>query len=59
VNIIGCNGWRREDLEQLLAEVARGTIRPIIDGVYPLEQAAEAMRVIEDREVFGKVILRP
>jgi alcohol dehydrogenase len=59
VNIIGCNGWTRSDLEQLLAEVARGTIRPIIDGVYPLEQAAEAMRVIEDREVFGKVILRP
>lgn len=59
VNIIGCNGWRREDLEQLLAEVARGTMKPIIDGVYPLEQTAEAMRVIEDREVFGKVILRP
>jgi alcohol dehydrogenase len=59
VNIIGCNGWTREDLEQLLAEVAKGTIRPIIDGVFPLEQAAEAMRVIEDREVFGKVILRP
>jgi alcohol dehydrogenase len=59
VNIIGCNGWRREDLEQLLAEVARGSIRPIIDRVFPLEQTAEAMRVIEDREVFGKVILRP
>jgi alcohol dehydrogenase len=59
VNIIGCNGWRREDLEQLLAEVARGTIVPIIDRVFPLEQTAEAMRVIEDREVFGKVILRP
>ena len=59
VNIIGCNGWTRNDLEQLLAAVAQGTIRPIIDGVYPLEQAAEAMRVIEDREVFGKVILRP
>ncbi len=59
VNIIGCNGWTRNDLEQLLAEVARGTIRPIIDRVFPLEQAAEAMRVIENREVFGKVILRP
>jgi len=59
VNIIGCNGWRREDLEQVLAEVARGTIRPIIDRVFPFEQAAEAMRVIEDREVFGKVILHP
>jgi alcohol dehydrogenase len=31
----------------------------IIDRLYPLEQTAEAMRVIEEREVFGKVILRP
>jgi hypothetical protein len=27
--------------------------------VFPLEQAREAMRVLEDREVFGKVIVTP
>lgn len=59
VNIIGCNGWTRDGLEQLLVEVAGGAIRPIIERVFPLEESVEAMRVLEDREVFGKVIVRP
>jgi alcohol dehydrogenase len=59
VNIIGANGWRRSDLEALLIEVERGSIKPVIDRVFPLAESAEAMRVLEDREVFGKIIIRP
>jgi len=59
VNIIGANGWTREDLEALLVEVERGTIKPIIDRVFPLADSAEAMRLLQDREVFGKVIVTP
>ncbi len=59
VNIIGANGWTREDLEALLLEVERGTIKPIIDRVFPLAESAEAMRLLQDREVFGKVIVVP
>jgi alcohol dehydrogenase len=59
VNIIGANGWMREDLEALLLEVERGTIKPIIDRVLPLADSAEAMRILQDREVFGKVIVTP
>jgi alcohol dehydrogenase len=59
VNIIGANGWTREDLEALLGEVERGTIKPIIDRVLPLADAAEGMRLLQDREVFGKVIITP
>ncbi|MGH7321471.1 MAG: zinc-binding dehydrogenase [Candidatus Rokuibacteriota bacterium] len=59
VNIVGCNGWTREDIERLVKEVARGSLRAIVDRVFPLEEAAEAMRLVEDREVFGKVIVRP
>ena len=59
VNIIGSNGWTREDLEALLVEVERGTIKPIIDRVLPLAESAEAMRLLQDREVFGKVIVTP
>ncbi len=59
VNIIGANGWTREDLEALLLEVERGTIKPIIDRVLPLADSAEAMRLLQDREVFGKVIVVP
>jgi alcohol dehydrogenase len=59
VNIIGANGWMREDLEALLVEVERGSIKPIIDRVFPLAESAEAMRLLQDREVFGKVIVTP
>ncbi len=59
VNIIGANGWTRQDLEALLVEVERGSIKPVIHGVYPLVESREAMRVMEDREVFGKIIVVP
>ena len=59
VNIVGANGWTRADLEALLVEVERGTIKPVIDRVFPLAESAEAMRLLQDREVFGKVIVCP
>ena len=59
VTIVGANGWTRGDLEQLLDDVRHRRIRPAIDRVFPLEEAREAMRVVEDREVFGKVLVRP
>jgi alcohol dehydrogenase len=59
VDIIGANGWTREDLEALLVEVERGRIKPVIDRVLPLAESAEAMRLLLDREVFGKVIVTP
>ncbi len=39
--------------------IAAGRFRPLIDRVLPLEEASEAERVLEDREVVGKVLLRP
>jgi alcohol dehydrogenase len=59
VNIVGANGWTRGDLEALLIAVERGGIKPIIDRVFPLAESAEAMRLLQDREVFGKVIVCP
>jgi alcohol dehydrogenase len=57
--LIGSDGWVKEDLSALLELVASARLNPIIDRVLPLEQAAEAERLLEDREVFGKVVLRP
>lgn len=36
-----------------------GSLRPVVDRVLPLEKAAEAHKVIEDRAQFGKVVLVP
>jgi alcohol dehydrogenase len=39
--------------------IADGKLKPVIDKVLPLEQAAEGLRLIQDREVIGKVIVTP
>jgi len=31
----------------------------VIDKVLPLEQAAEGLRLIQDRKVIGKVVVKP
>ncbi|MEV6670719.1 zinc-binding dehydrogenase [Streptomyces sp. NPDC051162] len=47
--------WRR-DLWELFAA---GRLRPRIHAELPLEEAAEAHRIIESRVNLGKVVLRP
>ena len=37
--------------------VAEGRLRPVIDAVFPLEQAAEAHRRMEAGELIGKIVL--
>jgi alcohol dehydrogenase len=59
LKILGSNSWEREDLTALLDMVAAGTLKPVIDKTFPLTGAREALRLIEDREVFGKVIVEP
>ena len=39
--------------------IQQGQIKPVIDKVLPLEQAAEGLRLIQDREIFGKVVVTP
>lgn len=59
LQIIGANGWMREDLEALLKLVQEGRMQPVIDRVLPLAEAREAVRLLEEREVIGKVVLIP
>lgn len=57
--IIGSDGWRRSELCALLDMVADGRLKPVIDCVLALEEIHEAERLLEDREVFGKVVVTP
>ena len=59
LKILGSNGWMREDLATLLELIQRGRLKPVIDCELPLEEVNEAFRLLEDREVFGKVVVRP
>ncbi|MXY46209.1 MAG: zinc-binding dehydrogenase [Chloroflexi bacterium] len=59
MDILGSDGWRRQDLIDLLDKVQDGSIIPVIGAVLPLEETAEGHRLLEDREIFGKVIITP
>ena len=58
-DIRGSNSWEREDLTALLDLIASGKMLVPIANTFPLTEAKEALRLIEDREVIGKVIVAP
>ena len=59
LHILGSNGWTRTDLETLLQLVQDKALTPVIDCILPLPEAREAVRLLEEREVIGKVIVVP
>jgi len=62
LRIIGSGGASvtPEQLDHLIELVAKGELRgPVVDRELPLAQAAEAHRLIEERQTFGKVVLKP
>jgi alcohol dehydrogenase len=59
LKILGSNSWDREDLIQVLDLVRSGALKVLVDRTFPLEGAAEALRQIENREVFGKLVVTP
>lgn len=46
-----------ENMGDLFTMYANGQIKPRISASYPLEQAADALRLMEDRKVLGKVVV--
>jgi alcohol dehydrogenase len=59
LKIIGSNSFYDDDLSGLMRLIAERKIKPVIDKVLPLEQAKEGLRLIQDREVIGKVVVTP
>ncbi|WP_157428299.1 NAD(P)-dependent alcohol dehydrogenase [Agromyces salentinus] len=46
-----------EDLTELARRIDAGDLRPVVDAVFPLERAAEAVRRFEAGDVRGKLVL--
>jgi alcohol dehydrogenase len=59
LKIMGSNSFYDDDLQALMKLIAEGKMRPVIDKVLPLEQARDGLRLIESREVIGKVVVAP
>lgn len=49
----------RAMLDGLLADIAKGELRVVVDKTYPLAEAAAAHAYIESRAAFGRVVLIP
>jgi alcohol dehydrogenase len=57
MEIIGSRAYVPDDIRACLQFVADKKIHPVIDQVFPLAQAADGLRLLEERRVFGKVII--
>ena len=59
LKVLGSNSWAPDDLTRLLQLVREGKLHPVIDAVLPLEETAEGVRRLRDRETIGKIIIAP
>ena len=59
LKIIGSNSFYDDNLAALMALIQQGKMKPVIDKVLPLDEAREGLRLIQDREVIGKVVVAP
>jgi alcohol dehydrogenase len=57
--ILGSDGWSRDDLTSLVADVTAGRLAPVIHRIYPLSRVREAVAELEERRAIGKVVVMP
>ena len=58
LQIFGSTLGSRDEFRQLLSFMAVAEIKPIIDQVFPLSEAAAAQRRMEEAKQFGKIVLQ-
>ncbi len=57
LSVIGSFVFDRREVETCFELVGRGLLKPQVAATFPLEQAREAMDLMESREFFGKIVL--
>ncbi|MBI4339461.1 MAG: zinc-binding dehydrogenase [Chloroflexi bacterium] len=58
LTVMGSGGRSRREFRDFMNLVHRGALHGVVGCVFPLEQAREAHRLMEDRDFFGKIVLR-
>jgi alcohol dehydrogenase len=58
IEIIGSRAYLPEDIKACLDFVARKALHPVVEKEFKLEEAAEGVRMLEERRVFGKLIVQ-
>jgi NADPH:quinone reductase-like Zn-dependent oxidoreductase len=57
--IIGSFVYEREELDKVLEFAARGLLKPLVAETFPLRDVRAAFELLESRDFFGKILLRP
>ena len=57
LSILGSTMGSLAELHEIMRHVEAGRLKPVVDRVLAWEQVAEGHRLLETREVFGKVVL--
>ncbi|MBI1977689.1 MAG: zinc-binding dehydrogenase [Candidatus Omnitrophica bacterium] len=56
-SILGSYMGGRNELNEVLGFIKQGRLKPIVDMVFPLDEAREAHKRMLDRKNFGKIVL--
>jgi NADPH:quinone reductase-like Zn-dependent oxidoreductase len=57
ISIIGSTMAPHADFVTVMNLIFEGKLKPIISATFPLERAADAQRLMEAGEMFGKIVL--
>lgn len=58
LSLLGSTMGSPEDFAGMLKHVVQHEIHPVIDGIYPFDQADEALRRMDAAGQFGKLVIR-
>lgn len=59
LQVIGSTFGTKQQLESMIKFMAAKNIEPIIDSVYPLSEAGEALQKLDSGDFFGKIVVKP
>ncbi|MCP4203462.1 MAG: zinc-binding dehydrogenase [bacterium] len=57
LSVLGSTMGSQSELRTLIGHVEHGDLAPVLDRTLPLREAPEAQRLLEQRELFGKIVL--
>jgi zinc-binding alcohol dehydrogenase/oxidoreductase len=58
LNIYGSTMGTESEFKQMIRFVEEREIRPIVDKIFPLDQAEQALRYMDSGQQFGKIVLK-
>jgi NADPH:quinone reductase-like Zn-dependent oxidoreductase len=58
LRIIGSTMANRKEFSEVMQLIFQGKLTPVIDTVFPLEQAKTAYQRLQDGEQFGKIVIK-